>query len=149
MHFSLLLLHWILGPVHLRVNTWRTGSSFPTFLIILVLIPIDFQNHTFWGLVFHVLTPRGSSIFLEFLWIMGSWCLGWAPRQSHVSASPIFLDASFFFGLLLWMCYSSSSWTLFQRKIILYVAVNSCPWEEVNWGSSYSAILNPCKSQDY
>lgn len=81
-------------------------------MVSLVLIPIDFQDQTYWELVFTELDPvigvpdvgvqclhssKGSSMILGSLPNWGTPHLGWHPRQDGVSASHTCLIHLFYF----------------------------------------------------
>lgn len=117
-------------------------------MILLVLIPIDFQTQTFWGLIFLVLVPRVgiSSVRHNPSILWGS--IPYLRKSLLLWGHPVWLPLlpllMRLFYLLLWRPLSILFSGPFQRKITPHVAVNLlCLCEEGSLESSYATILNP------
>ena len=125
-------------------------------MVFLVLIPINFPNQTFWGLIFPVPAPRvrvpdvGHNPFTPWVRVLyfgdPSWLWGhhiWGGVPGEAVCLPLLPFSMCLFCLLLWRCCLSSSQVLFRGKTVLHVAVNMlCLWEEVSSRSSYTTSLD-------
>lgn len=137
------------GSVH---ESFKSGFSIlNNFMVLLVLIPIDFQNQIFWGLVFLMLNPESG-------WLMWDSIPPLLKGRFYIFGTSLNCQSLLLRCPLVWDCTSASLSCLrasllpfivdmlfiyvsgpFQRKIIPCVVVYLlCPWEEVCLGSSYA-----------